>query len=329
VRSLAVVPIIRGAHVFGIVEAFSTRAAAFSDSQVQELERIAGEIARSESGAPALGNVVEFSRPTMSQDVSAPPEVQSTVEAAAETPRGASEAVSAPTASRHHLHVRRSVVVTLIFLIVALAYFLLPRFPAPEGTASLEPEPSPATARDRNEPPPELLQAAEAGDPVAQYRTGLFYQNDGSAAPSPQALRWFQRAAQSGQPDAQYQLATAYAEGGVDVPQDLPEAYAWYIIAQSHGNAQAAEAIRSLTPRLKRSDIANVRFRVAQMYASGEGTQADVVSAYAWLALAENAAHPGAREAKAQLAKRMNTQQLADATARAESWLARHQPPSR
>ena len=63
------------------------------------------------------------------------------------------------------------------------------------------------------------------------------------------------------------------------------------------------------------------------MYAHGEGTRMDSVSAYAWLDLAESAGHPRARIEKAQLAKRMSVQQLAEASEHASSWLARHRSP--
>jgi len=135
---------------------------------------------------------------------------------------------------------------------------------------------------------PWLKKAAEAGQPVAQFRLGTMYERGlgvnasaalavkwylaaagqgnrkamhnlamayakGSAGPTnmDEAARWFTKAAQLGLPDSQFNLAVLY-ERGDGVPQSLIDSYKWYSIAAAQGDADS-EARRSVL-RIQLSD---------------------------------------------------------------------------
>jgi TPR repeat protein len=67
-----------------------------------------------------------------------------------------------------------------------------------------------------------LLQAAEAGDALAQCNLGILYDNglddNGYIAEGgrPQAVKWLLAAAEQGLPRAQVKLAEVYADGPLD-----------------------------------------------------------------------------------------------------------------
>jgi TPR repeat protein len=81
-----------------------------------------------------------------------------------------------------------------------------------------------------------LLEAAERGDPEAQFNLGIMYENglvnsrytnEGSR---PEALRWLRAAAEQGLPRAQVKLAELYA-GEPDTPEHSMQACTWFLLA--------------------------------------------------------------------------------------------------
>jgi TPR repeat protein len=123
--------------------------------------------------------------------------------------------------------------------------------------------------------------------------------------------------------DRQYQLATAFAEGR-GVKQNLIEAYAWFVIAGANGNRGADAMIRSLTARMPESEIAQVRFRLGEIFDKGLGVPRDPVTSYFWYALAEAGGHPRAAAEERNLADAMTPTQVIEAKNRAARWLAQH-----
>lgn len=91
-----------------------------------------------------------------------------------------------------------------------------------------------------------LQQAAEAGEPMAQYNLGNQYTRDGPLGYHPRlALAWWQKAAAQGLVLAQHNLGSLYALGK-GVEQDLDKARYWYAEAAKNGSQRSAEAIREL-----------------------------------------------------------------------------------
>ncbi len=81
-----------------------------------------------------------------------------------------------------------------------------------------------------------LLQAAEAGDALAQCNLGILYDNglddngyvvEGSR---PEAVRWLLAAAEQGLPRAQVKLAEVYADGP-DISGSHAIACGWFLVA--------------------------------------------------------------------------------------------------
>src|SRR6266404_3917125 len=94
--------------------------------------------------------------------------------------------------------------------------------------------PEPRTKSDGVEK--RLLQAAEAGDALAQCNLGILYDNglddngyvvEGSR---PEAVRWLLAAAEQGLPRAQVKLAELYADGP-DISGSHATACGWFLVA--------------------------------------------------------------------------------------------------
>ena len=137
---------------------------------------------------------------------------------------------------------------------------------------------------------PWLKKAADAGQPVAQYRLGTMYERgqgvtasgalaakwylaaanqgnrkamhnlavayaEGSAGrkDTEEAARWFTKAAQLGLPDSEFNLAVLY-ERGDGVPQSLIDSYKWYSIAAAQGDAESKARLSVLKTQLSASD---------------------------------------------------------------------------
>lgn len=90
----------------------------------------------------------------------------------------------------------------------------------------------------------QLLAAAEAGEPQAQYRLALAMTAGPVAIRDEQkAAQWMQRAAESNYVEAQFALGKIY-ERGRGVPQDIVIARHWYERAAAAGHAQARSALQ-------------------------------------------------------------------------------------
>lgn len=133
-----------------------------------------------------------------------------------------------------------------------------------------------------------LTQAAEKGQPVAQYRLGTMYERgQGVPADSAKAAQWYEKSANQGNRKAMHNLAVSYAgrrnmaeaarwfakaaalglsdsqfnlavlyERGEGVPLSLSDAYKWYSIAAAAGDAESKTRIAVLQTQLSDSDRA-------------------------------------------------------------------------
>ena len=108
---------------------------------------------------------------------------------------------------------------------------------------------------------------AEAGDVIAQYNLGLFYDTgDGVPQDNEEAAKWFRLAANQGDAFAQTSLGFMY-ENGRGVPQDNEEAVKWFRLAADQGIAAAQNML-------------------GLMYALGRGVPQDDEEAVRWFQLA-------------------------------------------
>ncbi len=91
-----------------------------------------------------------------------------------------------------------------------------------------------------------LREAAEDGDPLAQFELGYQYgQGKHVRQDYEQAVFWYKRAAKQQVPDAQYLLCLSYSLGK-GVPVDIILAHVWCEAAAKNGAEGAAEALRTI-----------------------------------------------------------------------------------
>lgn len=103
----------------------------------------------------------------------------------------------------------------------------------------------------------ELMEAAEDGDPQAQFKLGMmYYDGDGVAQDYSEAFRWYYKAAEQGYSGAQTNVGMMYSKG-IGVTQDYRKALKWYRLA---ADKEFPEALHDL----------------AFMYYTGEGVRQDI-----------------------------------------------------
>lgn len=140
----------------------------------------------------------------------------------------------------------------------------------------------------------EMVQAAEKGDALAQFKVGLkYYFGQGTALDYREAIGWFKKAGLQGNPLAQSNVGYMY-EKGEGVPQDFVEAAKWYRLASLRGNAQA-------------------QFSLGSMYEKGYGVVLDEVQALKWFTLAAAQGGATARSARDRITAWMTPAQIAEA----------------
>ncbi|WP_371229647.1 tetratricopeptide repeat protein [Roseovarius sp. 2305UL8-3] len=110
-----------------------------------------------------------------------------------------------------------------------------------------------------------VRQAAQAGDPVAQFQLGwyLIKTPDGTAATLTEAVEMFRAAAESGYGPAMRNLGILYFEGR-GVPQDYVLGRMWLTLAGSAGQTDAADVIDALGSSMTASQINDAQFRAVK-----------------------------------------------------------------
>lgn len=91
--------------------------------------------------------------------------------------------------------------------------------------------------------------AAENGDARGMHFYAMnLYEGVGGVKNRPEALIWLQRAAERGLVDSQFNVASLYENGDDGIAANTTEALKWYMIAARAGDAGAQEALKRLTP---------------------------------------------------------------------------------
>jgi TPR repeat protein len=147
---------------------------------------------------------------------------------------------------------------------------------------------------------------AQAGNAEAQYRLGVMYAEGRGVAPNDaEAALWFERAAEQGEAMAQYNLGASYAEGS-GVRKDMATAAKWFRRAADQG-------------------VALAQLNLGLLYANGAGVPQDNVEALKWIDLAIYSLPAGglrsdAAKAVADVAGKMNADEIQDARGRERAW---------
>ncbi len=141
----------------------------------------------------------------------------------------------------------------------------------------------------------EILQPlAASGDARAQTSIGAMYETgQGVALNHTEAIKWYRLAAAQGEAWAQLNLGIRY-QSGQGVTLDYAEAAKWYRLAAAQRNPVAQTML-------------------GEMYAEGQGVARDYVRAYMWFNLGAISGVASAVKNRDITAKRMTSQQIAQA----------------
>lgn len=113
----------------------------------------------------------------------------------------------------------------------------------------------------------EHVQAAEQGDPEAQYSLALRYINgSGVRKDAKLGITWLQKAIDQNYPKAAYRYAKLFEEG-IAVPMNAKSAAEWYLKAAQLG-------------------VVGAQRKMGELYNAGKGVNKDPVQAYAWYNIA-------------------------------------------
>ncbi|MSU60997.1 MAG: sel1 repeat family protein [Pedosphaera sp.] len=146
--------------------------------------------------------------------------------------------------------------------------------------------------------------AADKGFAKAEYNLGVLYEiGQGVPRDEAEAARWYRKAADQGHSDSQYNLAAMYGLGR-GVKRDPKEAFKWYERAAEQGDALAC-------------------YNLAERYERAKDVGQDLVEAYKWHSLAAERGLKDGAVAKANLARNLNSTQLAEARRRMEEFKSR------
>lgn len=97
-----------------------------------------------------------------------------------------------------------------------------------------------------------FLRAAKQGHVQAELSlANQFLDGRGTPRDNRQAFAWYKQAADAGEPTAQYVTASFYERGGDGVAQNLNIARAYYAAAAAQGDETAGLKFKELSARLK------------------------------------------------------------------------------
>jgi len=119
-----------------------------------------------------------------------------------------------------------------------------------------------------------------------------------------EAAKWYRLSAQQGNATGQFNLGATY-DYGQGVLQDYAEAVKWYRLAAQQGNASAQS-------------------NLGKMYYNGQGVVQDYVKAHSWFNLGAIKGDADAVKNRDIVAKRMTSQQIAEAQKMARDCQARN-----
>ena len=82
----------------------------------------------------------------------------------------------------------------------------------------------------------------------------LYAQGSGVERDEIEALRWYMQAANQGDPAAQYEVGCAYEKGDLGVPRMEEEAQRWYQLAAEQGHEEAKTSLERMSePQISKS----------------------------------------------------------------------------
>ncbi|HVH87416.1 MAG TPA: GAF domain-containing protein [Terriglobales bacterium] len=329
IRSLAVVPILRGSRCVGLIEAVSDRAGHFDEDKLPVIEQAASSAAllldehqqlTSEEPTPAIlpASQEAEERPIpqlIEHYAEAEPEaIGSSHDEDSRVPLSSS--VSTPkfleaqhSQSRHSWR-QWAVTGAIALLAIVVGIRILPgRVPRHLFAASHK-----ATTSL-------VLSGSHAGEhvqgsPSTPETASVIKNDDASSEPLKQR-------AEHGDVAAQINLGQSYLTGN-KLPEDRAKAASWYIMAGENGNAEAKRQSIEITRGMAPFQIGEIRFDLGKMYLDGVGAHQNYISAYRWFELAKAAGNIRAESEENTLEQKMSPVQIQEARQQASQWLQSH-----
>ncbi|MGC1368768.1 MAG: hypothetical protein WA831_02860 [Methylovirgula sp.] len=187
-------------------------------------------------------------------------------------------------------------------------------------------------------PPRDLRVAAEGGNSAAQFALATYYARSHNLAA---AAQWYQAAAARGLAPAQFRLGLFYQDG-LGISRDLDQASLWYLKAAEQGNVSAMYNLALLAASGKPDYVTaarwfkgaaeyglhNGQYNFAVLLAYGLGVKRDLVSSYAWFAIAAAQGDHGAAEKRDEVGAKLNSKQLSSANSLVASFRPKTPDPS-
>jgi tetratricopeptide (TPR) repeat protein len=188
---------------------------------------------------------------------------------------------------------------------------------------------------------PLLRRAADAGNPVAQFETGLRYDlGEGVALDYKQAMAWYEKSASQGHAPAQHNIGILFGQGQ-GVAQDPKMAVTWFEKAAAQGlpSSQAMlgfvyeeglgvgqDSKKALEWYTKAAEAGYMKVltNLGVMHVEGQGTEKDPAEAYKWWTLAAEAGDGDAKSNLEKLKPDITPEQVAEGQRRVDAWKNAH-----
>ena len=146
-----------------------------------------------------------------------------------------------------------------------------------------------------------LTQKANNGDMQAQADlASRYHTGDGVTQNTKQAAYWYEKLAENGVAEAQLTLGLIYIKGDGVTPDDKQALY-WLNLAAEQR-------------------LASAQYLLGIAYAEGHGVEIDKIKAYMWYEIAAAMVNKNAVEARTELAKQMNKEDIFKAEQMATEW---------
>jgi len=184
---------------------------------------------------------------------------------------------------------------------------------------------------------PKLVEAVQAGEPMALFEVGLRLMEgrNGPADPTA-ALNWFAQSAARGYAPAQYSLGTLFEKGN-GTTRDTIAAREWYQLAADQGNVRAMHnlAVLYATGVDGRSDAAEAanwferaasygmrdsQYNLGILYARGSGVEQNLGQSYRWFSIVGAAGDRDAQNKKGEVGNSLPEGERTRIDAEVASW---------
>lgn len=184
----------------------------------------------------------------------------------------------------------------------------------------------------------ELLPAARAGDPEAQFFVGTMYRHGfGTERDDAEGLYWITQAADQGYAQAEFVLgfdllqvgnrvgAAKYIVAAATHGYGTAQYYAGLLYRDGTGVTKDPYVALGWILRAADQDVVEAQYEAGRLLANPqEGVKPDLMQAYVWFSLAADGGALGAAEGRDALAQMLTAEQLNTARERKDDWSQRN-----